>query len=756
MLTGWLRRTRTSVRERVDGFGELTEEDARLQRLRVRVDVAWAHLGARWGRGFTLYMRLLPKVRRDRVFHTLRKAGVLAATSEEALFVALKELTELAKKVGEYLWAGDAWKDFVNLETLGGYRNVTGDVNELVEGLHVWLTNDKERGLFGSHEAFMSAFRLGLGEFLSAAPRLAKRVRSVEEWASDPSSWGTSGATTTGTHKVWADGGEVKVRGKWGAALALDPAWVVAAVKQRRRQRNIVIKKREAAKVRNVVNGSTELYLKMVWLNTMLSQMWSTEPSLLYRTPLERVNWFVGRLRERGVFVPLDVEAFDTQPNNDEVVAVLETLFAWMRPAVDAANLAEFDEVSALCVEDVRAGGVALWRVDGREYVIPVRRGIVSGWYFTGLLDTMINYAYQYVARQAASAKVDSYMAFGDDGAVVTRSGWSGWELWAGYSIINVTVNPRKFWVSSTRDEFLRVVASQKTGVVAGYLSRALLGILWRNPIREEPKPGEGHWGDLVSQWSLATARGADSRVAHGLCVDELARSNKVSVQDAIDWLHTPASLGGGGAAPWGQRWLRLRPARREWPAPELRASGAEALNRVWSRYGVEVNPWGELLPGSFGDAVVVPWSLVSVNRLAVAVPAVRLQLGGTHWLLRPPVWRSEVPRAGREAAVRKLMKVGVGAVAALFEEPAVVVERYARCSRVVWFDWLFGKVAPPQPSFTGWGPEALSVGMTTLFAYFLECWCGGYVKASMVTRARLGAESVGVKGLLVNGRPGF
>jgi hypothetical protein len=133
----------------------------------------------------------------------------------------------------------------------------------------------------------------------------------------------------------------------------------------------------------------------------------------------------------------------------------------------------------------------------------------------------------------------------GDDVAATVLSYGMAAALAAAYKVMNFEVNEYKFFLSTLRDEFLRL--SVTAGEVTGYLPRAVGSVLMRNPITRDPVAGIARLREQVSSYNTLLCRGANpARLLHHMVAD-IGGGNGLSDTEVRRILGTPASQGGAG-----------------------------------------------------------------------------------------------------------------------------------------------------------------------------------------------------------------
>jgi hypothetical protein len=120
---------------------------------------------------------------------------------------------------------------------------------------------------------------------------------------------------------------------------------------------------------------------------------------------------------------------------------------------------------------------------------IPIQHGVLSGWKWTALIDTMVNIAELNIAKRCVERwtgeKVDIiYNAQGDDDDIRCQNLKHSIMLCHTYSYLGLKINPKKFFLRKNINEYLRKV--QLNGIQLGYPARMVLTFNEVNPIREK------------------------------------------------------------------------------------------------------------------------------------------------------------------------------------------------------------------------------------------------------------------------------
>jgi hypothetical protein len=473
------------------------------------------------------------------------------------------------------------WKWLVNWETLGGYR-AAKDISDFVDELKQWATGDVFHGIprdgILSEDAFLDEFEAGMWEFLRMAPNVGvanERAVTVDEYASSPGNWARAGSSKRKDAVEYeTEVGKRKKakKSKWRAALAMTPGMVAAILRETRpnalKQQNSAIQKREAGKVRAVVNSDDETYLRMSYVSHWLEVALEGHPlSTLFMKTTQMVEMWERlslNTEDETVKIPIDQSHFDWQQNKRmiarfvRVVRRMVETYAEPRVRHDLLHVLRGVEVGLVEVVGELTVG------NGKEKItLPVEKGVMSGWRWTALMDTVMNWGELFAARKVVrdaglSEPVIEAVAQGDDDQVRCPTYGHAAALAEAYSVMNFEVNPGKFFVDSNRDEFLRQVP--QPGEVSGYGVRGVLSLLWRNPVSRDPIAGQLRMQEQVKAWNLMLGRGADVKACWKNMLVDVTQGNDISRKEAIAVLGTPAALGGIGFLESPDGWMEFKP----------------------------------------------------------------------------------------------------------------------------------------------------------------------------------------------------
>jgi len=703
----------------------LTNEEVKRMRYRTSADRWLAHLGPRWGPALTIFYRHLPARIKRPMKRLWDHLGVHRATNEARLAEGFKKLSSLAKRGRNLLFDG-WWKECQYLELQGGYKAEVG-IEAFSEEIEDWMTGQVSHTLEGSEDLFLDYFGRGASNFLGLAPYPKvddDRVSTIREWAENPNNWATAGSSSDRNRlMVMLDGRVVKARkGKWATALILSPKVVEAMILTPAPQMNKALQKRELGKVRAVINSDLGLYFKMSYVSHWLEQAMREHPgTTLFYTSKQMLelwtNLSVTAADNHVVKMPLDQSHFDWQENFRMLLVVMKAIRAFAQRWAPLRIRDDIIRVIDLVAIAITSGTVQV----GRRF-ITIMKGIASGWRWTAFLDTIVNWSEIYTAEEYVKDKTGVVCVLekqtqGDDVRSVTPGEGQAFAIWETFVSMGFDVNPGKFFISRTEDEFLRQVG--RAGNTSGYYGRAIPSLMWRNPVSRDPPSGLSRAREQVKGWMTFHARGADfETVVQDLVVD-IEKANGLSFDTVRRWLATPASLGGAGLfrslETVGVEMIQgtqVRLGRVVSGLPGIAKYLEEAKTYGVPQY--DINQWALGLVDVKGNIV----SKRNAEFRFVTIPIVKraraIDFARTKGVSLRPRWVHDLEinplhnlilthlvREKDWAMIRELLDPGYRGI-------SDAVER--KGGRRVWVDWLLGRLPFSQPTVPGWSELAVSV----------------------------------------------
>lgn len=498
-----------------------------------------------------------------RSHHVSLDVRKLATSSERAKDVADQAFRRRSDFSAE-------WRYLAHISRLEDYTEEK-DLKEFEEQVRYWIS-PKEKFLNGSSEAFMTEFDRLLREHVSTREKIVDYV-PYQDWLKHRTTWAGSGSSFVhGGHKF--DLSERVDHTKWAYAWSSSDDELLKEFESEEPAYHKVIQKREVGKVRAVISADMKTYLRMKYLHDVyVSKMyngWEISPIVMSR--VQQMKMWERIAMIQGVRMPLDQSEFDQQQLKYLVLTILCT---WWEFCPDS----RLDFVFLVLIKSLEYAVVVLFYQDPithRWYTLTLiyRNGVLSGWYWTALLDTVINYITALMAQIFAGVVALMLFCQGDDDAWEFAAMIEAVLVWASYVLMGFIVNPKKFYISRKNDEFLRkvVITHNDEQVVTGYPARSVTGLLWANPVGDETIESETLAAARLAQWTLLANRLSCDVYQLPIFKDLIGQTKKSAVQLRL-WLETPRSLGGGGVSPFFYDWHRLEYI--PWPQHTIQATQA-------------------------------------------------------------------------------------------------------------------------------------------------------------------------------------
>ncbi|QXI66639.1 RNA-dependent RNA polymerase [Golden shiner toti-like virus 1] len=424
------------------------------------------------------------------------------------------------------------WEEYVNWELLGGYQGLSE--SEMAAEVRKQVTIPAASSLMGKPVITR------LEEILMPLKGTVKEETTFENFLLCRDLWakGTSGYI----------GSKMKIGStKLDIAIAADNDKIKLIASQPFQNRPFI--KSEPGKARPVVNSNMSCYLAMEYL-------WIHIEPKLRRVFSQNLSMFDG-VDEKGklwaqmaaestklneIHVPLDYSRFDSTISRDIVIRTCELL-------LDIANLddnwkKEFMFRFKNQTVEIPGYGVVLWN-----------NSVLSGWRFTALIDSLVNWAILKSAGGIASGV--GIKVQGDDVKISFTTISRAEEVVENINRLGFEINPGKVFCSRKRDEYLRMVSQD--GKTKGYVIRALPKIVFNAP----QENSSVSWGEktrgVVDKWVRVISRGGNRVRSEYWMMRDLCGLTGESKKLLKDWLSTPATVGGAGYFPDGNNWITLK-----------------------------------------------------------------------------------------------------------------------------------------------------------------------------------------------------
>lgn len=419
----------------------------------------------------------------------------------------LRSLSEYFKKRGPQVEVD--WRCMVDLHRLSDYLPYPEE-KEFVEDIRDWVQRKPLHTWNGDEELWYQKFEQTFEKVLFSRGKKPREQKTVDWFCKNSDIWCTSGSgfePEVGKLKVFdkdrEETEEVK-KNKWSVRWNMTSGKVKRLLLKRRKQICKAVAKSEPGKVRAVVSSDLSLYLKMSYISTYLDEiMKGRQDSTLFMSEADRLNLWQKMGLDGTWRMPIDQSEFDKNVSKRQVMIALRCIKKLLTHfGADSTMLSIMDEV--IYAID---GGIIFVGGESIEYM----NGILSGWRWTALLDTLINLteldmAVQWV-QENSSIKVNlvDYNAQGDDDWIKLKTRREAVAIWLAYESFGLFVNPGKFFLAKDRDEYLRRV--MEDNVVTGYPARSVTSICFRSPLSEREGVGAERVRSVFTRWKLFAER---------------------------------------------------------------------------------------------------------------------------------------------------------------------------------------------------------------------------------------------------------
>jgi hypothetical protein len=408
-------------------------------------------------------------------------------------------------------------------------------------------------------------------------------------------------------------------------------------------QSNIAIIKSELGKIRMAVASDMHTYLKMSWLTKLMGGAYLQWPGVVLEETAEEQNDrmidMLKELRDRWC-LPFDYAAFDHQPNTSELKAIVDVLLDVAHGNVPIEHYQEFATIRDSVLDGFDRATLTVHA--DKDQTFKVQGGLMSGLRWTSVLgngwNTVMSVWVQKAMQEMGVSGSDiRRWILGDDSVIVTNSFAKTLLFRLGYQALGAEGSEGKFGIHLGQAEFLRVWYD--SAGCHGYQVRSVPGLSQRKPWTSEPWSPESAMSQVYESLRILRRRGADADRCESFwraVCHVWSQRNHVS----LEWLYTPANLGGLGVCPWpGDRLPTTR-----WPRGERK--GLVVLNRTKWRASKIQEAYQSWHPISDASAELLALDLTLNKVCADDVPSVNSALrahatkpGSFHAEFRPPRW---------------------------------------------------------------------------------------------------------------------
>lgn len=492
--------------------------------------------------GISLLSRSVKQSDRRCFNNIIQEAGLNVARTWGEFITRAKALTIVAKALQSKLHP--EWIKLVDLQLLAAYQfeKPQPDSTDLTD----WLVNVRDHELLGDSESWYSLFSEGVDSFISTLTiKGMKYPLTVEQFVKQPALWATSGSSVRAKKAAQQVGAQRST--KWVLAYTTDQAQLADMINSS--HRNILkpfVKPDEKIKARFIVTADDPPSMKMSYLEyAMQRTLQSCKVSTLFMNNEQYMELFskLNDYHTSGmVNLDIDQDSFDHQISKRMVLIIIRAL---IKLAYASDPRPEILFVGQQLLSDFQQMYIQM--PDGSS--LQWNNGVASGWRWTALIDTIVNYAESFMVQQLNTRYSDDEPKLqnvqGDDNTTLYSTYDGALSAMACWQLAGIDFNVSKTLIATENGEYLRMVYG--SGNVRGYPARVLSSLL----IGESPNTHEAtvQWVRLLVDYC--------SRLHDFTIVDKLP-------QPYISLVHTPNSYGGLGLPPL-QVKMAFKPSVDRW-----------------------------------------------------------------------------------------------------------------------------------------------------------------------------------------------
>jgi hypothetical protein len=457
----------------------------------------------------------------------------------------LKELSVYALRMGPKL---QDFKLYVGCELLYGY-NYDAPTTDVTDKIMAWTDNDFIPNYLGSYDVFRQNYKVEMAALLKQmlGEKVIDEVDPVV-FCTDIGQTGTSGSG-------YDPGGqqlEVKInkkqertaRNKYAKSMALSVDEKLSRLFGKKQQKNKVsVKVEPKPKVRLIVSGDYNTFLKMQYVDTWLDRLLkpSDMSTLWFSSELLERFWSEFSVMTGAWAIPIDQTAFDHHITKDDV---LDFILICIMLTMKMQNINRV-------LESIHGGMIEAILIYGSR-TFKYKSGLLSGWKWTAKLDSIINIVQGRLAKRILKElgiKIEPMLLFnvqGDDQEVRFRRKIDAMLYWLALSSMGYEIHPSKNFLSNEHDEYLRRVSIKGYGVT-GYPARMVNKICWLYPGKEILR-GTELMNMILDRWmKLGQRLDSNDDIIRSMIISDLTGA-KIDVKLACEFFGTSVLNGGRGS----------------------------------------------------------------------------------------------------------------------------------------------------------------------------------------------------------------
>lgn len=424
---------------------------------------------------------------------------------------------DLLKKLSTYMLRdGGAteqyWYLFVGIEMLYGWNYDVVKTSSL-EKLENWVQNDFKPTYDGDSVKYLQKFRLAVRKVLEWKEGMLEATMTVEEFALQIPIQGTSGAAyDPGGPRLQFDVHGVQIpaaNNKFSKSAVLSQEQKIDRIKSYIKGKARVTNKVEhTPKQRLIISADYNSTEKMRYIDTWLQRWLHANPNSTLWLDKQQTRDLWLRFAKVGDewAIPIDQSAFDHHVSLEMVVVMLEEIRSLIEKRAFGAGKSDLVEVMSTIIFMIYDTTVDYEDpITKRLHNLKYMSGILSGWQWTALLDTLANIAEKEVALEwlqdkQARVKMNFFNAQGDDQETRFSKLLDGLLYWGSLSTSGFEIHPTKNFFSKRHDEYLRRY-STKEGV-NGYPARLINRMMWQYPGQQNTHIMREKITTICARWS--------------------------------------------------------------------------------------------------------------------------------------------------------------------------------------------------------------------------------------------------------------
>jgi hypothetical protein len=414
----------------------------------------------------------------------------------------------------------------------------------------------------------------------------------------------------------------------------------------------------------------------------------------------------------------------------------------------------------------LRDGGTITFKAKGKTWTGPVTHGILSGWFITAAIDTLLN-GTEWMAlckRAGFPPKLtrETTCFQGDDVIKVGGGYLENCKIASEYQK-TLDVHPSKFWISTSEGEFLRNVFgwdhNNSRPFRYGYVARSIPSMLyaqrWSN--------GMMNARSIADSWSSLASRSGNVSASLKHCLNDLA-GYFGSVDHSLirSWFATPTALGGAGLMPYsGGDLIRCTEhemglKKNEYEAGSYKTEAADLSTdsrlsaiafgkQICQILKIEAKPLDcvDTLVGALQLKKGKELPKQKLEKADLLGPLTCVGVSGVPdrpKFVMDPIYHTPLLRS-------KIRERDLAGVCALFDacEAPRISDYHKNWSRSVWIDWLCGTLPKPTVTQFGFASDVCAFHAVNM------CWPSGKVTSQRVRACAAAASCSGRQVLLTN-----